>query len=502
MSTKPFTRLQNLFLLQRQISRDSELTYAELHQRDRNIGVAIRDNPQPGADQQLLHWLSRLLTAEDIKRATEIQSGHRLITVGISLLGLLLGWLAIIGLFQYDGQGRVNLVYLLIVLAGLQLSLSLLTLIAMLPQSKTGWIPGFSSFQQLLRWFSPGRLQKLFARFMPVSERQDIAELLGRHHKVFADIGKWQIFSWSQLFGVAFNTAALVSIFILIATRDVAFGWSSTLAIDPLAILGLTDMLSWPWHTWLPTAVPDLQLVEASHYFRLQNSAATVEPETLGHWWPFVMLCLGFYGLLPRLLLLLFTRFQLSSAYTRTLHYFPGRREVLARLNSAVVETRAKQHDDANEDVVTEPAKSESQLMGGALNLVDWTGLVLDKTTLIDEIQLVGQFSLAKAFSAGLKHKLEEDEKVIRQLGRMDKNIPIGILVKSWEPPLGELADFIDDLRQAVARQQIIYLLPVAIKAGQLLSPTQADLDEWQRFVQRLVDPWVTLIPIVPRVQV
>jgi len=501
MPAESLTRLQNLFLLQRQMSRDSDLVYAELHQRDRKIAVAGGDSEKPGTDQQLLHWLSRLLTVEDIKRANEIESGHRLITIGISLLGLLLGWLTIMGLFQYDGQGRVNLVYLLIVLVGLQLCLSLLTLVAMLPQSMTGWIPGFSRFQQLLRWFSPGRLQKLFARFMPASERQGISELLGRQHKVFADIGKWQIFSWSQLFGVSFNLAALLSIFILIATRDIAFGWSSTLAIDPLAILGLTDMLSWPWRAWLPAAVPDLQLVEASHYFRLQNGTAAVEAEILGHWWPFVMLCLGFYGLLPRLLLLLFSRFQLSSAYTRTLHYFPGRREVLTRLNTAVIETRAKQHDDDSEDVAGEPAMSEYQMLGESLNLVDWTGLVLDKSTLLDEIQLAGKFTLGRAFPAGVKHTLAEDERAIRQLGRLDTNVPIGILVKSWEPPLGELTDFIGDLRQAVATQQIIYLLPVAIKAGQLLPPAQADLDEWQRFVQRLVDPWVTLIPIVPRDQ-
>ena len=497
-----FTPLQKLIYLQRQLSRDEGLSYSELQQRDRRIGLAQGVEEKNDPDRQVSDWLSKLVTPDDLHLAEEVESGHRLINIGISLLGLLLGWLAIIGLFQYDGQGRVNLVYLLVVLVVFQLCLILLTFIAMLPQSKTSWLPGFSSFQKLLKWFSPGRLQKLFSRFMPASEREGISQLLGRHKKVFADIGKWQVFSWSQLFGVAFNSAALLTIFILIATRDVAFGWSSTLDIQPAAILQVTDFLSWPWHSWLPLAVPDLQLVEASHYFRLQNGAgAGVDAEILGHWWPFVMISLAIYGLLPRLLLLLFCRFQLRSAYSRTLQYFPGRRELLSRLNSALIETRASEHEGSSTTAEMGPEQTQYRRVGESVILINWSGLELDKNSLMDEIQALGEFTSKVTFRAGVNCKLEVDEAVIKSVSQLDTNTPISIIVKAWEPPLGELADFIGDLRQPGATQRMIYLLPVAVKAGQLVQPVIADLDEWQRFSKRLVDPWVAVIPVMPVAQ-
>ncbi len=481
------------------MSRDDGLEFSELHPRDRAIALSRADPEGLGTEEQLSYWLSKLVTPDDQRIATEIASGHRLIGIGLGLLGVLLGWLTIMGLFQYDGQGRVNLVYLVVVLVGLQLSLTGLTIIAMLPQSMTRWLPGFKSFQQLLRWFSPGRLQKLFSRFMPVTERDGISQLLGRHQKIYTRIGKWQIFSWSQLFGVAFNIAALLSVFVLIATRDVAFGWSSTLDIDPTSILSVTNFLSWPWHAWLPAAVPDLPLIEASHYFRLQNGAANgVSPKVLGHWWPFVMLCLAFYGLLPRLLLLLFCKARLSSAYVQTLQHFPGRKELLTRLNSALIETRASEHESNVDEGIPAINKSQHQRISEALILINWAGLKVENTRLLDEILAAGQLTMKAMFKAGTNCSLEDDEQVIAEVGKLAADTPIGIILKAWEPPLGELADFIADLRKTGSPQRLIYLLPLALKSKALVQVENNDLQEWQRFSRQLADPWITVHQLVP----
>ncbi|MCF6263012.1 MAG: DUF2868 domain-containing protein [Xanthomonadales bacterium] len=474
------------------MSRDDGLKHSDLHARDRAIALT-RDDPEiSDAEGQLSYWLSKLVTAEDQRLAAEIVSGHRLIRIGISLLGVLFGWLAIMGLFQYDGQNRVNLVYLLVVLVGLQLSLTGLTLIAMLPQSIARCLPGFSSFQQLLRWFSPGRLQKLFSRFMPASEHESILQLLGRQQKIYAGIGKWQVFGWAQLFGVVFNMAALLSVFVLIASRDIAFGWSSTLDIDPIAILAVTNVLSWPWHVWLPIAVPDLQLIEASHYFRLQNTAGEVSPEVLGHWWPFVMLCLVFYGLLPRLLLLLFCKTQLRSAYVYTLQHFPGRQELLTRLNSAVIETRASEHERNIDTLIAETDILKPQRISEALILINWAGFEFENTQLLNEFLTIGQLTMKTMFRAGINCSLKDDEQVITEIGKLDALAPIGIILKAWEPPLGELADFIADLRKTGSPQRMIYLLPLAIKSQAMVEVENYDLQEWQRFTRQLADPWIT----------
>ncbi|MCF6226002.1 MAG: DUF2868 domain-containing protein [Xanthomonadales bacterium] len=492
-----FSNFQKIVYLQRQMSRDDDLEYSELHSRDRSITLTTDAPESPDEEGQLSYWLSKMVTPADQQLAAEIDSGHRLIRIGLGFLGALFGWLTIIGLFQYDGQNRVNLVYLLLVLVVLQLSLTGLTLIAMLPQSLTRWLPGFHSFQQLLRWFSPGRLQKLFSRFMPATERDGILQLLGRQQKIYAGIGKWQVFSWSQLFAVAFNLAALISVFGLIASRDIAFGWSSTLDIDPDAILSVTNMLSWPWHAWLPASVPDLQLIETSQYFRVQNTAVQVSPEVLGHWWPFVMLSLLFYGLLPRLLLLMFCKVQLGAAYAHAFQHFPGRQELLTRLNSAVIETRASEHESNTDAFISASDTEKPQRISEALILINWAGFEFDNTKLLDDLMSIGQFTKKTMFKAGINCRLEDDEQVIAEISKLDAGAPIGLILKAWEPPLGELADFIADLRKIGSPQRMIYLLPLAIKSQALLRVENNDLQEWQRFAQQLADPWITVHTIM-----
>jgi hypothetical protein len=495
-----FSPLKKLFYLQRQFSRDSDIPFQTLHKRDRSIALKLAEREITKSDEQLDGWLSRLITDEDKALWSQIESGHRLIDFGMVIIGLLVGWLTVTGLFQYDGAGRVNLVYLLFVFVALQLALVLLAAIAMLPSSVSRWLPGFSSLQEMLKWFSPGRLQGFISRFKPKSEQSDIALLLGRNQKVFARIGKWQIFSWSQLFGVAFNVAALFTLFVLIAVKDIAFGWSTTLNIQTEAIFGATKLLSWPWQSWLPSEVPTLSLVEVSRYFRLQESIPTaVDAEILGGWWPFLMLCLFFYGLLPRLLLMLFCRAKLNNAVVRTIRYFPGKEALLDRLNRAVIETHADSVDAAaqlvNKDF-KERGSVKNVALGSSMILINWSGFDLSDERLLELIQQAGRFSIQDSYQAGSNCQPEEDLQVIEEIAKSSVTAPIGLLVKSWEPPLGELADFIHDLRDSIAPERALILMPIRLEGNKLAEPEQRDIEEWQRFTNSLVDPWVSLSPL------
>lgn len=484
--------------MQRQMSRDSEIAFDELHKRDRKIGIELAKNGDKASNDQLDEWLLRLVTEDDRSMLTQVESGHRLISFGMVILGLLLGWLTVVGLLQYDGTGRVNLVYLVIVFVFLQLAFLFFTSIAMLPSRVSRWLPGFSSFQEMLRWFSPGRLQSAISRLTPTGERTEIGLLLGRSRKIFASVGKWQLFSWSQLFGFAFNIAALLSLFILIAVKDIAFGWSSTLDLESNLIYKVTTLLSLPWQSWLPGEVPALSLIEASRYFRLQEAIpAGVDPELLGQWWRFLMLCLLFYGLLPRFFLMLFCREKLRRAINRTIRYFPGREALLDRLNQRVVETQAGEVESAPQSPngQVERAAKESHSVGGSMiTLVNWSGFELEEMNLLERLQKAGQFSVSTTYRAGTNCQLEEDLQVIQSLSKSAE--PIGVLVKSWEPPLGELADFLGDLREAGKAERAIHLLPIALKGGELTVPEQRDIDEWKRFSESLVDPWLSVMSI------
>ncbi len=503
----PTSYLKTLVFLQQKRQQENELTIKARRERDRQIGLMLAEKNITSPDGQIESWLSQIVSPEEERFATQIERGRSLISLVMILLGLIVGGLLVTGLFQYDGLGRVNLIYVLSVLVGLQLFLLLLTLLAMLPAPLTRWMPGFSSLQQLLQWLSPGRLQALVSRLFPIKQRTEIQQLLGvlgQNQKLFSGIGKWQVFSWSQLFGVAFNMGALMTVFLLIAVKDIAFGWSTTLQVQSENLLQITNLLALPWQAWLPVALPDLELVEASRYFRLQNGreGVVVDPELLGQWWPFIMLCIASYGLIPRLIALFFCRLNLARSMTQAICYFPGRQELLDRMNTAIVETHAEQFDSAAVTTTESWKKVAAEKNRSAIStivLINWSSLDLREKPLLEMISQAGHFMVSALYDAGSSCGVDEDLRAVRSVSESDPDEPVGVLVKAWEPPLGELADFLMDLRDGCSRERLIRIIPVAIGAEGLVVPDKRDLDEWQRFVTEMADPWMSITPIFPR---
>jgi hypothetical protein len=101
---------------------------------------------------------------------------------------------------------------------------------------------------------------------------------------------------------------------LLVAVTDLAFGWSTTLQLDAARVHGWVAGLASPWsHIW-PAAAPDVSLVEASRYFRLQGELGEITAARLGEWWPFVSMSLLVWGLLPRMLMLFWCRWRVERA--------------------------------------------------------------------------------------------------------------------------------------------------------------------------------------------
>lgn len=87
----------------------------------------------------------------------------------------------------------------------------------------------------------------------------------------------------------------------LLLFTDLAFGWSSTLVDEPQRVAGWMQIVAAPWQWFWPSAVPSYELVEATRYARINPLANQVE--WAGDWWRFLLASLLFYNLLPRLLI-------------------------------------------------------------------------------------------------------------------------------------------------------------------------------------------------------
>jgi hypothetical protein len=258
----------------------------------------------------------------------------------LALSGLLCGAVISLGLLHYTGDHPVNVLNVLAALVGVQLVLLLLLVIALIPRNRKR-VPG------LVQEFLLRGLQRFMTRVMPGSDPHLLKDLV-RRLDAHMGLTRWLLVRAAQIFGVSFNLAALAGCLYRIVFSDVAFGWSTTLHFNATTFHGIAEALSSPWAWIFPHEVPSQQMVELTQYSHLEGKyllrAAgdrSLNPWIVGGWWPFLILSIGTYGLLPRLIVLALSGLRIR----RILRETPGRNEEFRRMAEwmklPVVSTRA-----------------------------------------------------------------------------------------------------------------------------------------------------------------
>jgi hypothetical protein len=108
----------------------------------------------------------------------------------------------------------------------------------------------------------------------------------------------------SSLGGVFFSLGALFSILFIFAFKFVAFGWSSTMDISADGFYHFLSYFAF-WKVFCPKCVPSLELVKLSHYPFVKD----IDKVVLGGWWKFLAMSVFVYGVLFRFLIYLFSLF-------------------------------------------------------------------------------------------------------------------------------------------------------------------------------------------------
>lgn len=434
-----------------QYRRDLQQDAGFLHRRDRRLamehGLDGRGSPAP--------WLrvvrDRPLTAP----ATDprLRTWRRLRWLFVAA-GVVLGVMTMLGLLYYDGGRRIS-VTLIMGVALLQLLLALLTT----AQALVGWRPWHGLYQGgLPRWLSLDSEHAPMLRSLQASLAARVA----------------------HSGGLAFALAALLTLLTQVLIHDLAFGWSTTLQTSAPALHDLTSALAWPWRAWFPGAVPTLQLVEQSRYFRV-GGGTVADPALLGNWWRFLAMLWLCYVVAPRVLLLAFSRVQILWRARRLLATHPGLAAWRERCVTPWVET-GEAADHGAMPVVPDGAQAMAPLRAGWV-LIRWADAGdagLARRLLGDD---------AQSLSAGGSASLEEDAETLRRAAQSGG--PVAVATRGWEPPTGDLADFLHDARGALGRTPI-QLLPLAT-GDQPRCVDGATLAQWQRFVTRCHDPALVL---------
>jgi len=483
-----------------QFDADEQLDIVQRQHRDRGIGrelAPLSNKPS----EQIRAWLTQVASSHVNRSGQQAQNASRVISIFSILFGLLVGWGTALAVFYYDGSRPVNVINVLAVFVFLQALLLVGFIIACLPRSAMKVIPGLATLQDTLQVLNPGKLVNFFGRYLPQNKRHALRQLISdssTRQRTFATLTKWMILRWSQYFTLAFNVSAVLSALYLVVFSDLAFGWSTTLKTDSGSFHGLTQLLTTPWQIWLADAAPSLELVDSTRYYRLDegllpNTQTDSDPALLGQWWPFLLMCMLVYGLVPRVVTTMYTSWRIKSATNRVLASLPGSVDLLERLNSPDVETAATEPETGSRSK-TENIDTQTlvEIRGRDCVVVDWTSATQHRLSARQVSELCGVNVLTE-FSGGGKNTLADDQKVIEQIHKLNKNSPVIIFVKAWEPPMLELVDFISDLQNVDTPQKCI-VIPVAFDdANQIAAPTKAHLESWHQALYVLTDRRVSV---------
>jgi hypothetical protein len=392
-----------------------------------------------------------------------------------SILGVIffiMGFFVGLGLLSYSGEAPVNIIYYLLIAMIVPLFSMGLSLLSMLTKGK---VSDFLNHLFPLHW-----IEKAFLALPFVAKRIDLLE-----KPLSFALSKWLFIERIQLFSLLFSFGLLISLLLIVVVKDIAFGWSTTLQISPETFQSIVSTIGIFWDKVLPNAIPSLELVEISHYFRLGekiDNEMIYNANKLGAWWKFLAMVTVVYAIGFRLLLWFISRWGFKRELKREFLALDGVHKILKEFNTPFISTKAPQQE-THLDIIEESKEQVSETAYKSYNTI--FGWNFSK----DEIRLANDAKEIKAeaiHSIGGNSSLDEDE------AKADSAKGVILLfVKSWEPPTMDFIDFLELLIESKNVNEIqIYPLGTI---GRYYESDSKDVAVWKRKIQglKLSKVWV-----------
>lgn len=444
---------------------------------DREVGVG--DRPTDGL-AIVRHWLSQAPGPATRARIERVGAALRWARWILFAVGLALGWTAAAALLQVEvHEGRVNIVLCIVLLVLLPGLLLVAAIVAAAWASRPSSPGGGGGWRALT-------LARGVRALLPQGVREDADLLVGRlsaQARLYARARQALLFAWSQTVGLAFAGGAILATLGFVVFTDLAFGWSTTLDVDAARVHGGVSVFATPWSRIWPAAAPTLDLVETTRHFRVSPDVPHVhfmDPIAYGAWWPFLLMSLVAYALLPRSIVTFLAERRLGRECATAIAETPGLDRVIERLLAPPVDTRATDEEGelGRAEAGLVPSVDASAWIAAAEAdsfAVAWAEAIDDATW----AALAGEGAPFRLRDAGGRRSLLEDAERIAEIGEAAGRV--AVCVRAYEPPMLEFLDFLADLRAGVGPGRAIAVL--------LLGGSAADHDAWRRKLTTSGDP-------------
>jgi hypothetical protein len=341
--------------------------------------------------------------------------------------------------------------------------------------------------------FSAERRQRMNAAF----------GMIGRHKTIYGPVFYRPVFVLLQMFGVCFNIGLLATALFKITITDLAFGWQTTLAAGAEAMHRVVEWIAlpWSWLSFLFPAHPTLSQIQGSRII-LKDGLAHLATPDLASWWPFLVMTVVVYGLLPRVLLLAYG----ITAQARNLKALDFSHSacdrLIRRMQVPQVETGGVKPPAPGIPLGRKPALSASaagETEVGAIHVI--TGVPEENDVLCadDDLterigHLLGPFSYHR-FCLTMDPEADAAtlQSLLSEIHNQDGDIRVLLVQDAWLPPIRETLSWIRAMRHAVGPRtgMIIGLVGKPGPANLFTPPADADRIIWDRAVAALGDPYL-----------
>jgi hypothetical protein len=251
----------------------------------------------------------------------------------------------------------------------------------------------------------------------------------------------------------------------------------------------MTDLfraIATPW-SFLPVAVPDRDLVEASRYF----PGRAYDADRLGDWWPFLFAALCTYGLLPRLALATYAAYRQRAARRAlaldhgecTLVYSRLLRSAGGWGPGATVGSEVPAEDRRDADAAGVPLPPTA----GPVHVVRWADAAVTRADTERLLASKYRWSLG-TFDDGAGDGGEGEAALMSKLGADGARSPVLLIAEAWEPPSKNLTHFLRALRKSCDAERAI-VIGLLTKGAERPGSSLDDVRIWRRRVSALGDP-------------
>lgn len=413
----------------------------------------------------LLLWLehNKFRKTETLQSLSMLQK-FSMVSNFIGLLSLLFGFFAGLGLLSYSGHAPVNVIYFLFFAMLLPLFSMLVSVVSLLSSGAV-----FSTFSLLfpLHWV------ETVLSFFAFKEKSE------KLNRLFTpSLKKWMFMSRLQLFSLLFSMGLLIALLVMVVSKDIAFSWSTTLQVVPAEFFKLLSYIGLPWGHYLPSAIPSVELIEMSHYYRLGGNLETQmiqNADKLGAWWKYLAMVTLFYAIFLRFLLWLFTRYGFQKQLEKEFFQLDGAEQLLREFNMPFVSTNAPK-EERHLAIVKENSEQVRYSVARVYNVIIGWNFSKDEILLLNDSK---DISAEIIEIVGGNNSFKEDQEVAKMAKKM-----VILYVKSWEPPTMDFVDFVEELLDN-AKVTEIEVYPLGTVARNYESD-EREVAIWKRKIQGL----------------